>query len=626
MFGNGQIFISHTHEDNPRCQPLLAALDAWQTDYWFDIQELDAGQRFSDRIQQALDQRDIFLRVTTEAAQRSFWMDRELRAVRGLRSAFPGHSRLIIHLVLAGDVARLSQSVGHGEVVIDTTRSPRTRWMHELRQALGAAVPRRVSRRTAIAAGAASVAAVATAGLAAKLFLTPPPAVANPFHPTGMAHPAPLEPGALQVRWQYSLDFNAPAESGSITGTSDRLVGLAADATAVYALSPDSQVLLAMSVGDGSIQWVYPDQSSVPREILSGHTVATAASSNNLFILSELRTIGGGSDTFNLLAVEKATGKLLWKSPNLLPQGIGGDLWSELCLVETSIYFQLDGKLYGYSQDGKPLWPAHTMFTFPSSPSATMNTPAPAFADGLIFVGTLDGRLLAVQSATGVPVWSVQVTTGLNAPVQSTPAAAGGLVYVCASDGYCYAFHAATGSLAWKTRVVNLAAYNINFITSYSAFVGAPTVSNGIVYLQAGANNYSNTLSDASLIALDAASGKQRWKVDPTKLPLHLDPKRFPTVTGITGVAPWYPSGNVIYTTLGFQTANTSGSQSELATVEALLALNQQDGSLDSYYWAPVDGQNLQSGYFPSAPVLVPGGVAFMTNEPGIYVLGPVKS
>jgi outer membrane protein assembly factor BamB len=394
----------------------------------------------------------------------------------------------------------------------------------------------------------------------------------------------------------------------------------------VYALSPTSQVLLAMSIGDGRILWVYPDQSSVPREILTGHTIATAASSNKLFILAEVEPVGVGSNTFNLLAVEKASGKLLWKSPNLLPQGISfDDFWSELCLAVSSIYFQLDGKLYGYSQDGKPLWPALTMFTVPSSSTVTIfNTPTPAFADGLIFVGTWDGRLLAVQSATGGLVWSVQLTTGDNAPVQSTPAAAGGLVYVGASDGYCYAFHAASGSIAWKTQVVNLAAYNANFVTGYSAFVGALTVSNDVVYLQAGVNYFSG-LSGASLIALDATSGKQRWKVDPTKLALHLDPARFPTITGITGVAPWYPSGNVIYTTVGFQTANTSGSTSGLATAEALLALNQQDGSLNSYYWAPVDGQDLKSGFFPSAPVPLAGGVAFMTNEPGVYALEPVN-
>jgi outer membrane protein assembly factor BamB len=29
IVGNGRVFISHSHDDNPRIVPLLAALDAW---------------------------------------------------------------------------------------------------------------------------------------------------------------------------------------------------------------------------------------------------------------------------------------------------------------------------------------------------------------------------------------------------------------------------------------------------------------------------------------------------------------------------------------------------------------------------------------------------------------------
>jgi hypothetical protein len=55
--------------------------------------------------------------------------------------------------------------------------------------------------------------------------------------------------------------------------------------------------------------------------------------------------------------------------------------------------------------------------------------------------------------------------------------------------------------------------------------------------------------------------------------------------------------------------------------VQVLLGLNQKDGSLHSFFAAPVDGESLESGYFPSPPVPVPGGIAFMTTEPEIYVL-----
>jgi outer membrane protein assembly factor BamB len=156
------------------------------------------------------------------------------------------------------------------------------------------------------------------------------------------------------------------------------------------------------------------------------------------------------------------------------------------------------------------------------------------------------------------------------------------------------------------------------FIPTYFAEMGTPLVANGRVYLQAGANNGWVQTLDSSLYALDAGTGKELWKVDPIKLALPLP--KFPTVTGIPNIRPWYSSGSLLYTTLGFISSNAALT-TELASIEVLLALNQQDGSLHSYFLAPVDGQSLSSGYFPSGPVPVPGGIAYMTNEPEIFVL-----
>ncbi|MGH2517667.1 MAG: toll/interleukin-1 receptor domain-containing protein, partial [Ktedonobacterales bacterium] len=93
MFGNGKLFISHTHEDNALCEPLLAALDAWQLDYWFDVAQLVPGEMIPDRIQRAIPERDIFLRVCTPAAQRSFWMAREAEMARAARARAPRRPR-----------------------------------------------------------------------------------------------------------------------------------------------------------------------------------------------------------------------------------------------------------------------------------------------------------------------------------------------------------------------------------------------------------------------------------------------------------------------------------------------------------------------------------------------------
>jgi outer membrane protein assembly factor BamB len=609
MFGNGRVFISHTHEDIPRCQPLLAALDAWQIDYWFDTEELDAGQRFTDRIQEALGERDIFLRIATSSAERSFWVDRELRAARGLRRATPGHPRQIIQLCLDGEVGQLPLSPGEGEVVIPTAGRPRIAWLEELRQALGYVPQQRVSRRAALAIGATSVAAVAATALAARAYLTSP-VITNPFKPEALLKPAGPS-GALPVRWLYTIDFSPPDETDP-DGTIDHQVGLAADVTAVYACSPTSQDLLALGVQDGKLLWIFPNRSGASPDIIEGFTLNAAT--DHLLLLCQLGQPGNFGNPFYLVAVGKATGNLVWKSPDL---GKHDDSTaSDLCVTDAGIFFQLDGQLYGYTNGGSPLWPPVTTGAFNN---LQVNTSTPTYDGGLLFVGTSDGRLLAVNAATGLVAWSIAITGGMFAPLQSSPAVTGGFVYIGASDGYCYAFNAATGALAWKSLLIDVSKLNAPpSFPNYFALMGPPAVVDGVLYIQSGTVNYGVGTNNGLLLALEASSGKILNEVDPTKLGL---PVPIKNVTSVPGLRPWYPSGDLIYTTLGFPSYNVIGA-AELASVEALLAFNRQDFSLHSFYLASVDGQNLVNpGYFPSAPVPVPGGIAFMSNEPAVYVL-----
>ena len=81
-----RVFISHSHDDNPACAPLLAALTALGVDYWFDTERLDAGTNLSGRIQAAITERDYFIRVCSAAVQRNpYWVDLETGAFRESR-------------------------------------------------------------------------------------------------------------------------------------------------------------------------------------------------------------------------------------------------------------------------------------------------------------------------------------------------------------------------------------------------------------------------------------------------------------------------------------------------------------------------------------------------------------
>lgn len=152
MRGNGRVFISHAHDDNTRCAPLLAALDAWNVDYWFDTQQLGPGDDLSQGIQRAIAERDIFIRICTSAAQRSYWVKLETGAFRGLQARahrLGDDTRVLINLIL--DAGYKPEPFDYAHLFVDATNKPQRAWLDELRRALGvesAGVPKPARAQT----------------------------------------------------------------------------------------------------------------------------------------------------------------------------------------------------------------------------------------------------------------------------------------------------------------------------------------------------------------------------------------------------------------------------------------------------------------------------------------------
>lgn len=149
MPGNGKVFVSHTHEDNALCALLLKALDEWRIDYWFDTQRIEAGQDLSNRIQDAIAERDIFLRVCTAAVQRRpFWLNLEANAFRMLQAedenAGLHGKRVFISLVLDRDY--VLQPFERTVLYIEAIGKTPDLWLGELRRALGVASPSAATR------------------------------------------------------------------------------------------------------------------------------------------------------------------------------------------------------------------------------------------------------------------------------------------------------------------------------------------------------------------------------------------------------------------------------------------------------------------------------------------------
>ena len=113
---------------------------------------------------------------------------------------------------------------------------------------------------------------------------------------------------------------------------------------------------------------------------------------------------------------------------------------------------------------------------------------SPAVVNGIVYFGSRDAKLYALDSATGDKLWEYQADSWVETP----PAVVDGIVYFGSNDGFLYTLDAATGQLLWS------------FETPYPVKTG-PAVADGIVYFGSGNSN---------LYALEAATGRKLWQYE----------------------------------------------------------------------------------------------------------------
>lgn len=110
---------------------------------------------------------------------------------------------------------------------------------------------------------------------------------------------------------------------------------------------------------------------------------------------------------------------------------------------------------------------------------------SPAIVSGWVYIGTGDGRLVALDAESGKTRW--EFTAG--DAVKTTPAVAGGIVFAGLQDSRVIALNAGTGDLIWEFSTGN-------------PILSSPVVYEGVLYI--GSNDWR-------LYALDAATGEERW-------------------------------------------------------------------------------------------------------------------
>lgn len=181
---------------------------------------------------------------------------------------------------------------------------------------------------------------------------------------------------------------------------------------------------------------------------------------------------------------------------------------------------------------------------------------SPIVHDGIVYVGSEDGNLYAIDEKTGETHWKFKT----GGAVHSSPAVFKNTVYIGSFDGYYYAIDAKTGQLKWKFKsggekwsgeisFLGLKPVDKYMEDLWDFFLSSPVInpdkqnssvffgsSDGNVYaLNANTGElkwkfevkgsihcspvlYKNTLYigswDANLYAKDIQTGKQRWKFE----------------------------------------------------------------------------------------------------------------
>ncbi|NWJ42256.1 MAG: PQQ-binding-like beta-propeller repeat protein [Geothrix sp.] len=260
----------------------------------------------------------------------------------------------------------------------------------------------------------------------------------------------------------------------------------------------------AMFRGDAAHTGVYV--APPPTLATTAWTFRTGAKVVSSPVVSEGVLYVGSAD-HRLYALDAKTGALKWHF-----QAGGAIAASPAVAAGRVIFSSLDGLIHGVdAATGKSAWTFRTegerRFTAPGIHGAQPRTElmpdpfdvflsSPAVAEGLVFVGSGDQHVYALDAATGTLRWKVK-TGGV---VHASPAVSGGRVYVGSFDRTFYALDAGTGAIRWTFQTGDDPELH-----NQVGIAGSAAVAEGRVFFGC---------RDGHFYALDAAKGTLLWKHD----------------------------------------------------------------------------------------------------------------
>lgn len=113
---------------------------------------------------------------------------------------------------------------------------------------------------------------------------------------------------------------------------------------------------------------------------------------------------------------------------------------------------------------------------------------SPTVVDGVVYFGSRDHNLYAIDAVTGEERWVFQTGSW----VESSPVVVNGVVYFGSNDGNLYAVNAVTGLKIWEFKISR-------------AITASPAVADGMVFF--GGTDYT-------VYGLDATTGEKIWQFE----------------------------------------------------------------------------------------------------------------
>jgi len=241
--------------------------------------------------------------------------------------------------------------------------------------------------------------------------------------------------------WKYATE-------GGITGKP------AAEDDIIYIGSEDHR-LYAISARGGKLVWTYHTEGQIRSSPSSSH--------GHIFI---------GSDDHFLHVVNAISGRRVWRAEAI------GPIWSTPLVVGEHVFFGCEsGDFYCYDFHGELKWRKKIKRAVTSSP---------IMVDGMIYVGSKDWTLYALEIENGWQVWRFR----MGGPTISSPTSAEDKIFIGCGDSNIYAIHARHASEVWR------------FTTGHQVTASPIAMEDSL---------YCGSV-DGNLYCLDFRSGRLRWR------------------------------------------------------------------------------------------------------------------